>query len=83
MCILLAFSLFTAYQFVAIFLDKSSNSYFGFSSVFLNANCCVIILTIFLNSAIKGGSIEDLLVNKMVDGEPRDETRTDDFLEEV
>lgn len=68
---------------MAIFLDDSSNSYFGFSTVFLNANCCVVILAIFLNSAIQGGSIEDLVMHKLPDGEPRDENRDDDFIEEV
>jgi hypothetical protein len=64
-CLLIAFCLFTSYQFVVIFLDDSSNSYFGFSTVFLNANCCVMILAIFLNSAIKNGSISDILLNKL------------------
>lgn len=83
-CILMAFLCFTAYQFAVIFMDESSNSYFGFSTVFLNANCCIMILTIFLNSAIKGGSVSDILMNKLPKSNKMpDREREDDFLEEV
>ena len=66
-----------------IFLDDSSNSYFGYSSVFLNANCLVIVLAIFLNSAIAGGSITDVLMDKLQKGPDRDPNRDDDFMEEI
>ena len=83
LCLFIAFSCFTAYQFIVIFLDKSSNSYFGFSAVFLNANCLVLILTLFLNSGIPNGSISDLIMNKLPKGDPRDPERETDFLEEI
>lgn len=43
----------------------------------------IIILTIFLNSGLKGGSISDVIMNKLPKGDERDPERDQDFLEEV
>jgi hypothetical protein len=43
----------------------------------------VIILSIFINSGIKGGSVSDVLMDKMQKGVARDPERDTDFLEEV
>jgi hypothetical protein len=83
-CLFMAFACVTTYQFLVVFIDETSNSYFAFSTVFLNANCCTIILAIFLNSAIKGGSASDILMNKLPkSNDLPDPNRDDDFLEEV
>lgn len=79
----MAFACFTGYQFVVVFLDTTSNSYFGFSTIFLNANLMILMLAIFLNAGIKGGSIAEVIMNKLPKGEPRDPDRAEDFLEEV
>jgi hypothetical protein len=75
LCFLFSFACLTAYQFIVIILDDSSTSYFGYSTVFLNANQMTIILAIFLNSGIKGGSISDLIMNLPRAGGPLDKTR--------
>lgn len=54
----------TGYQFVAVFVPKT-NSTFGISSVFLSANCLVMMCIVFFNHSIANGSIEDLVVNKL------------------
>jgi hypothetical protein len=42
-----------------------------------------MILLIFLNSGMTDGSINDVIMNKISKGEPRDPERENDFLEEV
>ena len=82
LCFALAFLFLTAYHFVAIFLDTRP-SYFGFSAIFLCANCMIMLIIVFLNMGIKGGSIRDLLNEKLEKGDPRDINRETDFLEEI
>jgi hypothetical protein len=42
-----------------------------------------MIIIIYLNFYIPGGSVKDIMTNHMHKGEPRDMLREDDFLEEV
>lgn len=53
------------------------------SSIFLNANYMVMLMILYLNSGIPGGSIRELLLHKMPRGETRDPNRDQDFLEEL
>lgn len=81
-CFSISFASFTAYQFVVIFLAQNV-SYFGYSSVFLCANCMIMMIIIYLNMGFVGGTVKDLLTHKMEKGEPLDDERESDFLEEV
>ena len=42
-----------------------------------------MILILFLNTSIPFGSIRDLIVERLVKGQPRDPNRDDDFVEEI
>ena len=43
----------------------------------------IMLIIVFLNMGIKGGSIRDLLNEKLEKGDPRDINRETDFLEEI
>ena len=79
----MAFALLTTFQFLVIMLDNSSKSFFGYSAVFLNANFIILIFTVFLNSGIVGGSITDVINNKLQKGEELNSERETDFIEEI
>jgi hypothetical protein len=38
---------------------------FGISSVFLMANLIIMILLVYINTAVRGGSIDDIIKKKM------------------
>ena len=78
----MAFFCLTAYQFVAIFLTNDK-SFFGLSAIFLNANYMIMLLILYLNSGIPGGSIRELLLHKMPRGDGKDPNRDQDFFEEL
>ena len=44
---------------------------FGMSAIFLSANCLVMVAIVFLQSAVKEGSIEDLIKAKIPRGRNR------------
>jgi hypothetical protein len=79
----LTFICLTAYQFVAVFVEKEVTT-FGVSIVFLSANCLLMMLIVFVQSSVKSGSIQDLIDRKIPKGtNPRDQTRTLDFEDEI
>ena len=82
-CFLMSLFLITAYQFLVITLDNSSRSFFGYSAVYMNANFIILVFTVFLNSGIPGGSITDVIKNKLQKGEELDPFRETDFIEEI
>lgn len=43
----------------------------------------IMLLIVFLNMGIKGGTIKYLLGHKLLKGDPKDEKREDDFIEEI
>jgi len=43
----------------------------------------IMLLVVFLNMGIRGGSIRDLLHHKLSKGDPKDPTREDDFIEVI
>jgi len=60
---------------VAIFL-KDNPTIFGMSAIFLSANCLVMMFIVFLQSAVKDGSVEDLIKAKIPQGaQPRNPQR--------
>lgn len=79
----LTFLFLTAYQFVSIFLSVNP-SLFGMSAIFLSANCLVMMMIVFLQSAVKDGSIEDIIKTKLpVGSQPRNPSRNEDFEQEI
>ena len=60
---------------------------FGISSVFLMANLIIMILLVYINTAVRGGSIDDIIKKKMSEiqeGRPKkDSTRNKDFDDEI
>ena len=60
----LTFLFLTGYQFVAIFMNPD-RTLFGMSAIFLSANCLIMMAIVFLQSAVKEGSIEDLIKSKI------------------
>ncbi len=63
----MTFVLLTAYQFVSIFMSPKP-SLFGMSAIFLSANCLVMTMIVFLQSAVKDGSIDDIIKTKLPKG---------------
>ena len=82
LCLFLCFLHFTGYQFVSIFMDDNS-SFFGYSAIFLCVNCMIMIVIVYLNSGIHEGSMRFILSSLVEKGEPRDENRDMDFIEEI
>ena len=82
----MTFLCITAYQFVAVFMADVLTS-FGVSAVFLSANGLVMMIIVFIQSAVMDGSVDDLIKTKisLPDGTrpPRDITRQVDFDEEI
>jgi drug/metabolite transporter (DMT)-like permease len=79
----LTWAFLTGYQFVCVFVPEK-NSTFGISSVFLSANCLVMMAIVFMNHSVTNGSIDDLIQNKIQPGGAvRDPNRTTDFDQEV
>jgi hypothetical protein len=71
----LTFFFLTGYQFVAIFLNPD-RTLFGMSAIFLSANCLIMMIIVFLQSAVKEGAVEDLIDAKIPKGaQPRDPAR--------
>ena len=63
---------------------KDSPTIFGMSAIFLSANCLVMMFIVFLQSAVKDGSVEDLIKAKIPQGaQPRNPQRKDDFDVEI
>jgi len=57
---------------------------FGMSAIFLSANCLVMVAIVFLQSAVKEGSIEDLIKTKIPLGsQAKDPSRKEDFNVEI
>ena len=50
--------------FLVIFMDDSPSN-FGISCVFLMANLVIMVLIVYVNTAVRGGSIDDLIKKKM------------------
>lgn len=74
------FVFLTCYQFVAVFVPKQKTT-FGVNAVFLAANCLVMMMVVFFNSAVVNGSIDDLMRDKLtaIGGPARDPQREKDF----
>jgi hypothetical protein len=71
----LAYSFLTSYQFIAVLLDNYNTEFFGYTIIFLSANCVVVIVIIFLNSGIEGSAMRDFMIAKLGHGQPRDPKR--------
>jgi hypothetical protein len=83
----MTFFFLTAYQFVAVYIPGTKTT-FGVSVVFLSLNCLIMMFLVFVNSAVRDCSIEDI-VNKRLQtaqqaGQPvPDPTRKGDFQSET
>jgi hypothetical protein len=82
-CFFFSLVCITIYQFLVVMYDNSSVSFFGYSTVFLNANLLIMIFNLFINNGITNGSIYDIINSKMLKGEGLDPERETGFDEEI
>jgi hypothetical protein len=84
--LVLTFLFLTAYQFVAILMSDNV-TVFGLSAIFLSANGLIMMIIVFIQSAVKDGSIDDLIKARIPAADlsipPKDITRQEDFNEEI
>jgi hypothetical protein len=64
-------------------INPQSDSFFGYSCIFLNCNCVLVVALIFLYTGKRNSSIKDFLFSKLTHGDAPDKTRTENFEEEI